>query len=94
VSQQLPDPSTEAVKTWLKSLKPSDLETTAWVHINRRFHGVAMAMRTHLAEQYSDPKERAIAFDGLVMGLLAMSHFADIAHIEQMFTVPTSVNQA
>jgi hypothetical protein len=85
MSQQLPDPTTEAVKMWLKGLKPGDLDTAAWIHVNHRFHGIAMAMRTYLSEQYDDPQTRAAAFDGLVVGLLAMSHFADIAKLASLF---------
>lgn len=90
MSQQLPDPSIEAVKIWLKSLKADDLETPAWIHVNKRFHGIAMTMRTYLSEQYADPKERAAAFDGLVVGLLAMSHFADMQQLAQLFVTPTA----
>jgi hypothetical protein len=86
MSQQLPDPSTEAVKLWLKGLKHSDLESQAWIHVNQRFHGIAMGMRTHLARRYPDPAERAAAFDGLVVGLLTLSHFADISQLEHLFS--------
>lgn len=85
MNQQLPDPSAEAVRTWLKSLKPSDIENNAWVHVNQRFHGIAMAMRGYLARRYPNPKERAAAFDGLVAGLLTLSHFADIEGLTKLF---------
>ncbi|HYH74748.1 MAG TPA: hypothetical protein VD735_02190 [Candidatus Saccharimonadales bacterium] len=94
MSQQLPDPATEAVRVWLKSLSSSDLKNQGWIQVNREFHGIAMAMRPFLQSKFPDPLQRAAAFDGLVAGLMTLGHFKDIEQLTATYGQVLSTESA
>jgi hypothetical protein len=88
--RDLPNPDTNAVQLWLKSINRDDLHGAGWVQVNRQFHGVAMAMRPYLRHHFPDPAQQAAAFDGLVAGLMTLGHFHDIADLEKLFTTEST----
>lgn len=75
---QLPNPTAEAVKLWLKSLDRESLHGEGWIAANKRFNGITRSLRPYINQHYADPKEQEAAFDGATLALLAMAHFEDI----------------
>ena len=81
----LPDPTPESVAVWLKSgLSRHDLHTTGWEEANQRFYGLTRAARPYIQEHFKTPAEQEAAFDGLVLGLITLTHFKDIADVNRM----------
>ncbi len=90
VYPNLPVPNREAVAAWLKRLTPDYLHDRGWIEANRKFHAVAMGGRQFTLANFPDePDRRSDFLDGMVFGLLALGHFADI---DEMFAKLTSDN--
>src|SRR5437868_8189333 len=80
-----PQPSAAAVALWLKNIDQDKLQETGWLTINKRFHGIARAAQPFLQAQFPNEQERATAFDGFTLALLAVAHFEDITQLSQLF---------
>lgn len=82
----LPDPKPESVAVWLKNgLSREHLHEAGWQEVNKRFHGLARAARPYIQENFATPEEQEAAFDGLVLGLTTLTHFADINELVSLF---------
>lgn len=83
----LPDPTQEAVAVWLRAIDRDHLHGAGWIETNKRFHGIAMAARNFVRDNFSSPEQQEAAFDGLALGLLAMAHFGDIGKLTHLFEI-------
>src|SRR5690348_9221849 len=81
------DPISTQVASWLKTINRDQLHEEGWVEINKRFHGIAMAMRPYLQQQFPDAADQEAAFDGLTLGLLTIVHFETIEHLAELLAV-------
>lgn len=79
--QPLPNPSAKAVATWLQTTPLDDVHAAGWQRMNREFHGITMAVRPYITQQFNTAAEQRAAFDGLTLALLAMTRFADIEQL-------------
>ena len=84
---QLPDPTQEAVALWLRTVDREQLHGTGWIEANKRFHGMAMAARNFVRDNFHTPEQQEAAFDGLALALLAMAHFGDIGRLTHLFEI-------
>jgi len=78
------DPISTQVSTWLKTINRDQLHEDGWIEINRRFHGIAMAMRPYLQQHFPEAADQEAAFDGLTLGLLTIIHFETIEHLSEL----------
>ena len=84
----MPNPERDTVATWLADLNPDYIHSEGWPEINRRFHGLVMAVRSYLNRHYPNPDERRAAYDGFTLGILAMTHFDDARTLEELLNSP------
>jgi hypothetical protein len=82
--QPTPDPSAAAVATWLQTTSLNDIHNTGWIHMNREFHGITMAARPYIANQFKTEAEQRAAFDGLTLALMALTRFTDIEKLSHL----------
>jgi hypothetical protein len=81
----LPNPTTEQVALWLKNGIGRDfLHQAGWQEANRRFHGIARAVRPYIQANYKTPEEQEAAFDGLTLALMTIGHFDDIQSLSSL----------
>ena len=88
------DPTPGAVALWLKQLNRDNLHDQGWIKINKRFHGITLAVRPFLRNQFPDEKERQAAFDGLTLALMSMERFEDIDELTELFNGEWTGNTA
>ncbi|HSW99424.1 MAG TPA: hypothetical protein VLH38_00120 [Patescibacteria group bacterium] len=84
------DPTAATVSLWLKNLDAQQLHEQGWIEINKRYHGIARAIRPFLRQQFPDEQDQKAAFDGFTLALMAMGHFEDIEQLSTLFTEQTS----
>lgn len=79
-----PDPSAATVALWLKHMSREQLHEQGWIAINKRFHGIARAARPFLQAHFPEEQDQEAAFDGFTLALLAVAHFEDIEHLQEL----------
>ena len=82
------NPTPAAVAVWLKQLNRTKLHEQGWIEINKRFHGIAFAVRPFLQEHFPDKKEREAAYDGLTLALATLAHFEEVERLAKALTEP------
>ena len=81
----LPDPSREAVNTWLMRLSLGYLHGPGWDEVNKRAHTLAMGGRKFANENFADnPDAQEGFYAGLTYGLLGNAHFGDIERLAKL----------
>jgi hypothetical protein len=90
----LPDPTREAATLWLQHITREYLQNEGWHDAGQRFHGLVQASRTFAHVHFAGQLEQQEAFfDGLVLALVAMGHFADVERVRTMLAAETTQNE-
>jgi hypothetical protein len=91
MSTTIPNPSAQHVATWLQKVTPEYLQNDGWREANSRFQGIVAAARTYAQEHFGGQLEQQEAFfDGLALALAALTHFADVEQLRDLFEAETT----
>jgi hypothetical protein len=91
----VPNPSSQKAALWVARITQEYLRAQGWQDVDERFHGIVSVGRQYAKTQFASQIDQQEAFlDGLVLGLSALGHFADIEQLNTLFTTENETVEA
>src|ERR1044072_4829066 len=83
------DPTVANIALWLAQLDPALLRDQGWLEISKRFPEITEAAPHFLQHHFKDD-QKAAAYDGFTLALLAVAHLGDVQQLSALFDTQNS----
>lgn len=82
MNNSFPDPSLQKASVWMAHITSEYLRDQGWQDTSERFPGIVTTGKQYAKKRFASQLDQQETFlDGLIFGLAALGHFADIEQL-------------